>query len=150
LIISAPNKELSRQYSQTFLDLLRTCSLLWGSYPGVTGSHGEGEKQVAKELSNIAQEYKTPILDLVSKSILSLQPPLVIREPKPSNQTLSTDTYSEPLGLVWEIVDGILETIQQVLRIQGVYPTRRKISDLNLNSRRLRRVKLSDSDSEED
>lgn len=124
--------------------------MLWGSYPGVTGSHGEGEKQVAKELSNIAQEYKTPILDLVSKSILSLQPPLVIREPKPSNQTLSTDNYSEPLGLVWEIVDGILETIQQVLRIQGVYPTRRKISDLNLNSRRLRRVKLSDSDSEED
>ena len=124
--------------------------MLWGSYPGVTETHGEGEKQVAKELSNIAQEYKTPILDLVSKSILSLQPPLVIREHKASNQTLSTDIYSEPLGLVWEIVDGILETIQQVSRIQGVYSTRKKISDLNLNSRRLRRVKLSDSESEED
>ena len=149
LIISAPNRELSRQYSQTFLDLLRTSSLLWGTYGGVTKVHGEGERCVAQELSNLARDNKCQIFEMVSESILSLHSPLLVREFKGLSRELPREDYFEPLGLVWEIIEGVLETAQQISRIQRVYPTRRKISELNLNSRKIGRGNLSDSEDEE-
>ena len=73
LIVSAPNSQLAKQYTQAIFSLLKTCQLLWGDWVGTTQSSGEGERRVGAELSKLGAEHGCEVLKLLAESICSLQ-----------------------------------------------------------------------------